>query len=181
MPLPKLTSAPRTILKSGKLVADAWVHLGDDDALPATGDVLVSRERLLTQAEELAARRGAGHRVGVRLTTEDSAQTAAELLDRVDLVALYVPKFADGRFFTTARLLRERHGYQGELRVCGDVVPDQVFYMHRCGIDAFEVPGPRYRLEAALKALGTFSESYQGALDSGPRYRRARRSIARAS
>lgn len=169
------------ILQAGQTVADHVVHVGDEDVLPDTGDVLVSRARLLADGEQLAARRAAGHRVGVRLTTEDSAETAASLLDRVDLVALYIPKFVDGRFFTTARLLRERYGYRGELRVCGDVVPDQVFYMHRCGIDAFEVPGPAHRLEAAARALSTFTEVYQGALDRGPRYRRVQPPIARAS
>ena len=54
-------------------------------------------------------------------------------------LALQFPKFADGRAFTYARLLRERHGYAGELRAVGDVLRDQYQFMLRCGFDAFEV------------------------------------------
>lgn len=162
MPLSKLSPAPRTMLKAGQPVVDHWHHLDDEAPLPATGDIVVSPARLDAQAGDLATRRAAGHRVGLRLTTEDTAETAAAHLDAVDLVAIYIPKFVDGRFFTIARLLRERHGYTGELRACGDVVPDQVFYMHRCGFDAYEVPGPEHRLLAAAKALATFTVAYQG-------------------
>ena len=52
------------------------------------------------------------------------------------------PKFADGRSMSTARLLRERHGYRGEVRASGDVLIDQMPLMRRCGFDAFEVTNP---------------------------------------
>ena len=55
------------------------------------------------------------------------------------MVALDFPAFTDGRAYSTARLLRERHGYLGELRAVGDVLLDQIPFMLRCGFDAFEV------------------------------------------
>jgi hypothetical protein len=34
-------------------------------------------------------------------------------------------------------LLRSRYEWKGELRAIGDVLRDQLNYMHRCGFDAF--------------------------------------------
>ena len=42
---------------------------------------------------------------------------------------------------STGRLLRERFGYQGEIRAIGDVLHDQLFLMARCGFDAFALKG----------------------------------------
>ncbi len=60
-------------------------------------------------------------------------------LDRLAVVALVFPTFRDGRAYSQARLLRERHHYRGELRATGQVLRDQFVFMLRAGFDAFEV------------------------------------------
>ena len=94
----------------------------------------------------------------------------------MDLVAINFPKFGDGRGYSKARLLRERHGYKGELRAVGEVLGDQLFYMHRCGFDAFElVDGKDVDGRPALPR--TISRvTYQAATDDPrPLYRRVNR------
>ena len=54
------------------------------------------------------------------------------------MVALNFPKFGDGRAYSSARLLRERFHFKGEVRAVGDVLREQAGYMVRCGFDAFE-------------------------------------------
>ena len=54
-------------------------------------------------------------------------------------MALVFPSFRDCRAYSQARLLRERHGYDGELRAIGQVLRDQFVFMSRAGFDAFEV------------------------------------------
>jgi uncharacterized protein (DUF934 family) len=49
------------------------------------------------------------------------------------------PSFRDGRAYSQARLLRERHGFAGELRATGQVLRDQFVFMLRAGFDAFDV------------------------------------------
>ena len=41
------------------------------------------------------------------------------------MVALVFPKFRDGRAYSSARLLRERFGFKGEVRAVGDVLREQ--------------------------------------------------------
>ena len=54
-------------------------------------------------------------------------------------MALAFAKFADGRSFSYARLLRDRHRFRGELRAIGDVLIDEIPLMLRCGFDSFDV------------------------------------------
>ncbi|MBA5778311.1 DUF934 domain-containing protein [Stappia sp. F7233] len=124
-----------TIYRNGAFEADSWLKVADDEALPAEGQVLLSLERFLSIADENAE----GLRVGVVLKAGERAQALEGRLEAVALIAIEFPKFSDGRGYSSARLLREKHGYQGELRAIGDVLLDQIPFMIRCGIDSFEV------------------------------------------
>src|SRR6185437_4791475 len=72
---------------------------------------------------------------------EAGADAQAHLADLADrpLVALAFGRFADGRSFSYARILRDRLGFAGELRATGDVLIDEIPLMLRCGFDSFEV------------------------------------------
>jgi len=124
------------LLKHGAVVADPWVAVGDDDALPEAGAPLVSLARWQRDRAALRARNGA---LGVRLPNAADAAALAGDLDRLGLIALEFPKFSDGRAFSQARQLRERYGFTGELRATGQVLRDQLLFMARCGFDAFEL------------------------------------------
>jgi uncharacterized protein (DUF934 family) len=79
----------------------------------------------------------------------------------------------DGRSFSTARLLRERYGFTGELRAVGNFIRDQLCYLRRCGVNAFAFTREDMNLEDALKSLGDFSEYYQASVDQPlPLFRR---------
>ena len=160
----------RSVIKHRRIVEDRWQHLADDADLPA-GPIIVSLARWQRERKALLER---GDPVGVRLpNTADVADLAGDL-PVLAVVALEFPKFADGRAYSQARLLRERHGYRGEIRAVGDVLRDQLFFMARCGFDAFELRSDR-SLEDALAAFEEFTESYQPAVDQPlPLYRRAR-------
>ena len=77
--------------------------------------------------------------IGVRLKAGQHLEVIAAHGARLALVALEFPKFTDGRAYSYARLLRERYGYKGELCAVGQVLRDQLLFMHRCGFDAYEI------------------------------------------
>lgn len=154
----------QNLIKDGQRQDDLWTLIDDDAPLPAEGPVILPLA--LYQAQK--AEWGASDRdLGVWLNDEQMAEDVTDSLDNLALIALRFPKFADGRGFSKARLLRERYGYSGELRAIGDFLPDQVFYMGRCGINAFAC---RTEDEAsiALALLAPFSVRYQGGTDSTP-------------
>ncbi len=80
-------------------------------------------------------------RAPVGVAVEAGADAQAHLADLASrpLVALAFAKFADGRAFSYARLLRDRYGFRGELRAVGDVLIDEIPLMLRCGFDSFDV------------------------------------------
>ena len=124
------------LVKNARIATDLFVHVADGAELPGDGDVLVSAQRLLDDPEALLKRPG---KVGVIWPNNRAVDDLVPYLDRVAAVALVFPSFRDGRAYSQARLLRERYGYDGELRATGQVLRDQFVFMLRAGFDAFEV------------------------------------------
>jgi uncharacterized protein (DUF934 family) len=157
------------LIKNGEIVEDSWIEVADDASIPATGDVIVGLDRLRKQSADLFARTG---KVGVRLGVEDLVEDVEPFLDQLALVAVDFPRYVDGRGYSAARIIRERFGFQGELRSVGNVLYDQLYFMQRCGFDAFELEAGK----DATGALGAFTEmsvKYQSASDQPlPLYRR---------
>lgn len=115
-------------------VADRFVRVEDDAPLP-DGPVIVSLPRFEKEREALRAR---GEQVGVWLDSDESPKAIAGDLAGLAVVALNFPAFSDGRAFSYARLLRERYGYEGQVRAIGEVMLEQIPFMVRSGFDAFE-------------------------------------------
>ncbi|MGE0622537.1 MAG: DUF934 domain-containing protein [Pseudomonadales bacterium] len=95
------------------------------------------------------------------------------------LIAINFPAFNDGRGLSLAVLLRTRYDYPGELRAVGDVHPDLIHYMKRCGFDTFQMPEGRSLPPArhdGASTLAPYSDYYQASvLQPEPAYRRVRR------
>ena len=96
----------------------------------------------------------------LRLAPADDPAAFAGRLASAARVEVDFPKFGDGRGFSLARLLRERYGYQGELRAVGHVVRDHLYYMESCGFDAYVLKDGEDPDEA-LAAFDDFTEAYQ--------------------
>jgi uncharacterized protein (DUF934 family) len=124
------------LVKQGRIATDIFVHVADGAELPADGAVLVSAARFLEDPEALLRRSG---KTGVIWPNNRDLDDLVPYLDRLAVVALVFPSFRDGRAYSQARLLRERHAYEGELRATGQVLRDQFVFMLRAGFDTFEV------------------------------------------
>jgi uncharacterized protein (DUF934 family) len=158
------------LIRKRKVVEnDSWTLVSDDSEVPPSGDVIVGLARFSEDRAKLLAR---GDKLGVRIDPTDDVSPLAEHLDALGIVAVNFPKFADGRGYSKARMLRDRHGYKGELRAVGDVLPDQLYLMQRCGIDAFALKDGK-DTEKAIACLDHLTVAYQGASDDErPLYRR---------
>jgi uncharacterized protein (DUF934 family) len=124
------------LVKDGKIAADLFVHVPDGAELPGDGAILVPAARFLEDPQALLARAG---KLGVIWPNNRDIDDLVPYLDRLAAIALVFPSFRDGRAYSQARLLRERYGFEGELRATGQVLRDQFVFMLRAGFDAFEV------------------------------------------
>jgi phosphoadenosine phosphosulfate reductase len=122
------------IWKDGAFRRDPWrpSPAGERGASP----LLLDKARWAAERGTLLSRPAP---IGLTLEGGESVDDIADDLACFALIALNFAKFSDGRPFSTARLLREKFGYGGELRAVGNVLSDQIPFMRRVGFDAFEV------------------------------------------
>ena len=98
--------------------------------------------------------------IGIWLDSDETVSEIGDLLSEFPLIALNFPVFADGRSYSNARELRERFAYAGEIRAIGDVLRDQLYYMSRCGFDAFSLRHDQDP-DRCIAALDDFTTGYQ--------------------
>ena len=125
--------------KNGAFIEDGWQIVADDAPVPDGVAAIVSLKRW---RDERAALLGRTAPLGLLIAPGSVWTDIAADLSRFPVIAVTIPKYADGRAFSIARLLRERDGYQGEIRAVGDYIIDQVPLMRRVGIDAFATSNP---------------------------------------
>ncbi len=159
------------LIKNGQACTDTWLALADDAALPTSGAYLLSLARLEAQSDDLDAYRG---ELGVRLGPDIDVTRLQPWLPRLALISLEIAHFSDGRAYSQATLLREQMGYRGELRACGDVIQDTVYYQQRCGFDAFALRDDQ-DIDACVRALRTFTHPYQASVATPMLFQRQRR------
>lgn len=160
------------LIKDNAIVDDRYTTVAPAEdgslTLPA-GPVLVSLATWQAHREALFAH---PHDKGVQLKAGEFAEAIADDVDKLALVAVEFPAFADGRGYSTGYILRSRYGFKGELRAVGDVFKDTLFYQQRSGFNAFAVRDDK-NIDDALLGLQTFTTPYQGtANDPAPLYRR---------
>lgn len=145
------------LVKNGTVAADTFVHVAEDAEIPVDGAALISAARFLANPDALVARSSP---TGVIWPNNRDVDDLVPYLDRLAVVALMFPSFRDGRAYSQARLLRERHGFKGELRATGQVLRDQFVFMLRAGFDAFEVV-KQADAEAFLATAKRYTVFYQ--------------------
>ena len=161
----------RAIIKNDQVIDDQWTLLSAEADL---AEALRTEQAIIPFAlwQAHKSQLQAVKPLGVWLESNQAVEDLAEDLAYFSVVALNFPVFTDGRHFSSARLLRERYAYTGEIRAIGDVARDQLFFMQRCGFDAYAIRADRCPVDA-LQSLTDFSVTYQAAYDQSlPLYRR---------
>ena len=148
-----------SLIKDGKLSENTLSLIADDQALDGVDTGIVSLERWLELSNTA--------QFGVLLPNTVDVNEIWPQIKNASVIALEFPAFADGRAYSQARVLREQKKFSGEIRATGQaVVRDQLHFMQRCGINAFELREDQ-DADACIKALTVdFSTAYQSATDS---------------
>jgi uncharacterized protein (DUF934 family) len=161
-----------TLIKDGRVIADDWIlreEITDGVIAPRT---IMPAAYAVLHADALL---GSGRDIGIWLSGDGEPEEMAALLPKVALVAIRFPAMNDGRGLSLAVLLRTRFGFTGELRAIGEVHEDVLSYMHRCGIDSYQLPDGRDP-KVALAAMKSLTDFYQGSVvDPRPAFRRIAR------
>jgi uncharacterized protein (DUF934 family) len=110
--------------------------------------------------------------IAVWLDSDERPEQIGERLQKLQLIALNFPLFTDGRSYSNARELRQRFEFKGEIRAIGDVLRDQLYFMSRCGFDAFDLRQDQDP-QLCLQAFSDFKTAYQSSIaEPDPLFRR---------
>ncbi len=150
------------LIRQREVVADEWRTL-DEDPQGLSRAVIIPFARWQAERDQWWLWDG---KLGVRIGPTDPVELLERDFLRVSLVAIEFGGIGEGRGYTQAQLLRQRFKFSGEIRAVGKVQRDQLFYMARCGFDAFELPDGA-DTAVAVAAFGDFSVKYQDAADKG--------------
>lgn len=160
------------LTKAGTIESADWAVIAKDEELNldglASGNGLLHISQFIANADTLA-----GHdNVGVWLDADDDAQALAPYYKQLSTIAIHFPTFMDGRGFSHARILKSTLGFKGELLAIGSFMQDQLFYLKRCGFDAFLVNDDA-DIESMRISLSDFQHTYQASTDEPrPIYRK---------
>ncbi|MGK2915515.1 MAG: DUF934 domain-containing protein [Porticoccaceae bacterium] len=157
---------PRLLRETG-FVDDTYQLLPKDFAGQLPSRPLVPLRYWLDNRDHLRELPG----VGVWLESDEEPAALAADIAVIACIGVNFPTFMDGRGFSTARLLRERYGFRGELRAIGHIIPDQLFFLKRCGFDSFQL-ADEPSLDSLRDQVNAFSVNYQADADSLPLFRR---------
>ena len=146
------------LIVDGKFKQDDWqpvIQLSPALSSPA----------LLTYSEEtadvLARSEVDATALGLIVPADIDGELLQGLLSQISLLVIEFPDRLDGRGFSLAAICR-RSGFGGEIRACGDFIPDQYHHLKACGFDGLMVPavGKHTELEWR-KAFLRFPLRYQ--------------------
>ena len=144
------------LIKGRVPAASPWVLAGTEGAQSGSHLILP----LADYIKAIEAGEPADRRAPLLKAENHDVSPLQPYLDRAPLVAVDFTTTGDGRGFTQARLLRERFGYKGELRAVGKIRADQMFFLARCGFDAFELLDDE-DVATAIAQLDRFTVAYQ--------------------
>jgi uncharacterized protein (DUF934 family) len=157
----------RQLIKQREIITDEWRY-ADEDPLGKARALILPLARWKEERERWWLWDG---KLGVRVGPTDVVDDLRQDFLRLGLIAIEFGGLAEGRGYSQAQLLRKRYRFTGELRAVGNVQRDQLFFMARCGFDAFELPATA-DLQVALTAFDDFSVAYQSAPDANLRINR---------
>jgi uncharacterized protein (DUF934 family) len=145
------------LLENGRIIADPYTDVADDAPLPEGKAAVISADRLLKQPVLMAPHQPPHQApLAVRWPNTRDIAELAPYLPGLAAVFLQWPVFRDGRAYSQARLLRQRHGYTGDIRATGNILQDQILFLHRCGVTSFEL-AKEADIAAALAAGQRYS------------------------
>lgn len=142
------------LIKNKQVAQDQWRYIADEESLETDYSIIsLLRWQGLKGASPIT-------HLGLRLESEVVIEEMVKDLSHFQLIELFLPVYTDGRAFTQARLLRSRYGFQGDIRVSGHFMRDQVGYFHSVGVSSFEL-SETDNLPEIIQSMNELSVAYQ--------------------
>ena len=126
-----------TLIKKNRVTDDPWTKIDDSEQRPETAPSfsILPIETFSNVSEWPIKQKRLGAWFGTNIELSSLTQEMLSL----PLLCIDVENFNDGKIFSLAMMIKQNLNYQGELRVTGNMLFDQLPYMSQCGIDSFSL------------------------------------------
>jgi len=171
-----MKSATRCASETANVICEAaveqndFVHFAESDDL--TLDLINQQTKKVSVPlsfwleNKLALKQSGESSIAVQIAADEFPSELSDDLNELEAIVLPFVSYVDGRSYSHAYKLRTQYGFKGEIRATGDVHFDQLDFLNRVGVNAFELPDEEDS-QAALAALSEFSQVYQPSADDG--------------
>jgi uncharacterized protein (DUF934 family) len=159
----------KQVIREQQVQDNDWLHLAESEELSIDSVTAQSKNvsvPLSFWLENKDALSSTVTNIAVQIAADEFPEDLAEDLAKVAVVVLPFVSYVDGRSYSHAYKLRTQYNFAGEIRATGDVHFDQLDFLNRVGVNAFELPDEEDS-QAALAALSEFSQVYQPSADAG--------------
>lgn len=156
--------------KTGSYIEnDPWQLVPEGQEIPRDGKYLLLPPSLWLEQDKTGT---VDPTWGIWFDSTDEVETIGSRITKLPCIAINFPAFMDGRGFSSARIIREHYDYQGPLRALGQIIPEQLLFLSRCGFDSFAIDTERNMPDPRIY-FGEFSVKYQSCVDQPePLFRR---------
>ena len=125
------------LIKNHDFIEDQWIYYEPEiEPSEHTQGVIFNLQNITACSDNIPVSLS----IGIKLANHDPTSALKEHINKLKLIILEFPAFADGRAYSQAQSLRENLGFDGEIRAIGNVLIDQYAFMLQCGFNSFEVP-----------------------------------------
>lgn len=126
------------LIKQGLLMNDPWSLIEQplDNYRDYPWFSIVPLEGLGDKAQWPLAQTWIGAWFGVEIDTQRITPQFLSL----PLLNIHIESYSDGRAFSLARQLRSSLKFEGELRLSGNFLLDQMAHLQDCGVNSFSLP-----------------------------------------
>lgn len=156
---------PKKLLKDGKFYEVDYELL----------DTNSFSQKMLVPFSEWQSSSVKAEEIGVLIPPDVDLQELADIKPGFDWLAVEFKAFADGRGFSLGSVIRASLAYEGDIRACGDIIPDQIASLIRSGFTSFEL-NSEVNEQGLVDIVESFSEAYQTSQNQPlPLYRRVER------
>ena len=145
------------VFSADGLIDDPWVTIADGESPTGNAPTIVSWEQVRSASQNVLDKI---ERCGIVVASDIDPTALIPYVTKLNLIVVQSVSFKDGRMFSAGWLIRHRYGFKNELRLQGDVIPDQIPFLVSCGYTSFSV-NTAFDIPTALGLLKTIPLSYQ--------------------
>lgn len=123
------------ITEKGSIKTNSYSEIINIDEYRKFNYVLFTKSFFLENITNISSQKNNG----LLLNSDEKIEDISKHIHTFSLINLRFLSFKDGRPFSISKDLREIFSYKNEIRASGQILPDQLIFLLKCGFNSVEI------------------------------------------